>query len=327
MKWNPFLKYPGISLLLFTLTCIPFFSKVGQFNINSQVEVLLAGDQRNYQSYQKIKEVISTNIPVFISLELENIYTPEGLLSIHKVSQAFDDMEGFVDAKSLTHSYKPVRKGFSFDMVPLASTNNIDDSALAALRSYCRENPLVRNVITSPNDKHNLIWLTFNKSFPLRTSERAGLLKEFSEGLHARMEGLKKYYLNYKIIGVPTVENEIYQTLVKDVKIFCVSVTLLFVFLFGWVFRSFLASSLVVLNLLTTAILVPAVFVLLHFELSVFTVILLPLVGVIQLTLMTHLFLAFFQSKGNRVNNPVCDAFSRIWKSSVFAALTLLGFP
>lgn len=322
MKWNPFLKFPEISLCVFIVCCIPFFTRLGQFNINSQVEVLLAGDQRNYQSYQKIKEVISTNIPVFISLEVEDIYSPAGIQSIHKVSQAFDDMEGFVDAKSLTHSYKPVREGFSFAMVPLASTNKVDEETLSSLRDYCRENPLVRNVMTSPNDRHNLIWLTFNKSFPLRTTERAGLLKQFSSDLHSRMEDLKDEYVDYKIIGVPTVEDEVYQTLIKDVRAFSIWVFVLLVVLFGWVFRSFIASFLVVLNLLVAAILVPGVFVLLNFELSVFTVILLPLIGVIHLTLMTHLYLAFFQSQKSSIENPVSDAFGRIWKSSAFAALT-----
>lgn len=322
MNWNPFIKFPKVCLITFILCLIPFALFFRDFSLNSQVEVLLAGDQRNFESYQKIKEVISTSIPIFVSLKVDNIYSSEGLQAIHRVSEAFDDMEGFLDAKSLTHSYKPVRKGFSFDMVPLASTNAVDAETLENLRNYCRDNPLIRNVITSPDDQHNLIWLTFNRDFGKTAADRPVLIKKFSDELHARMAPFKDEGFDYKLIGIPTVENEVYQTLISDTKRFALITSVVLVVLFLWSFRSILAAGLVALNLGMATFLIPGVYVLLNFDLTVFTVILLPLLGVIHLTLLTHIFLSYFHAMRSGSAQPVESSFEKIWKSSAFAALT-----
>lgn len=326
MNWNPFYRYPRIGLGVFLAALMPAIFLLRGFDVDTQVEVLLAGDQRNFESYQKIKEVISTNIPVFISMRVRDIYTPEGIQAIHHVSEAFEDMDGFLDAKSLTHSYKPVRSGMSFKMVPLASTNAVDPESLSKLRSYCRDNPLIRNVITSPDDQHNLIWLTFQKSFDSNPLARHRELKDFHQALKSRLEPFRSDEIDFNLIGVPTVESEVYQTLVSDAKEFALWTTAILLVMFWWVFRSLAATTMVIFNVVVGLLLTPAIFILLDFDLTVFTVILLPLLVVIQITLLTHLYLAYFQTASVDSDGtcPVGDASGRIWKSSAFAALTTI---
>lgn len=322
MTWNPFYRFPAIALSVLIIAALPFVGHIRDFKINSQVEILLAGDQRNFQSYQKIKEVISTSIPVFVSMKVENIYSPEGISAIHRVSEAFYDMPGFLDAKSLTHSYKPVRSGMSFDMIPLASTNAMDPESLSRLRDYCRENPLVRNIITAPDDQHNIIWLNFVGSFATNPSERTAQLKNFHQQILDRLKPFEKEGISFKIIGVPLVENEVYQTIMSDARSFIGLSLLVLLVLFGVTFRSLWATVLVGMNLVFTFILIPLVFVICRFELTVFNLVLLPLLGVIHLTLLTHLFLAFLAALKSGVEHPVGSAVSKIWKSSAFASLT-----
>jgi hypothetical protein len=311
-----------VSLGVFLLIVVPFAGLLGRFHINSQVEVLLAGDQRNFESYQKIKDIISTDLPIFVSMEVPDIYTHEGITAIHEVSEAFVGMDGFVDAKSLTHSYKPVRSGMSFQMVPLASTNRTDPQTLEQLREYCRENPLVRNIMTSPDDRHNIIWLTFRREFSDSTSERASELRTFRDELYSRLEPFEERGYGFELIGIPLVESEVYQTILQDARQFILISACLLIILFGLTFRSLSAATLVAINLAISFLILPILFVVMGFELTVFNLILLPLLGVIHLTLLTHLFLAFLSSRRAGEPQPVQAALKRIWKSSAFASLT-----
>jgi uncharacterized protein len=321
---NPFYRYPVWSLLATLVLILPFVGLLRQLTINSQVEILLSGDQRNYQSYRKIKEVISTSLPIFVSMKVEDVFTPEGIQAIHDVSEAFNDMEGFLDAKSLTHSYKPVRSGMSFDMVPLATLDELDPDTLEKLRDYCHQNPLVRNIMTATDNQHCIIWLTFNRVFSTQPQSRSRELTQFDQELHQRLKPFESQGIEFRVIGVPLVENEVYSTIIRDSRKFLLLSLIGMVVVFGWAFRSLKAAILIGINLLLSLVVIALFFVGLRFELTVFNLILLPLLGVIHLTLLTHLYLAFLGEKQSGEVDPIGRALEVVWRSSAFASLTTL---
>ena len=78
-----------------------------------------------------------------ISIESDQLFTPEGFDHIRKLSDAITAQDGLVDVKSLTHSYKPVRKGLSFSMVPFVPSGELTGEQIRTIRNFSVTHPLL----------------------------------------------------------------------------------------------------------------------------------------------------------------------------------------
>ena len=71
---------------------------------------LLESDRRHLETYERVSSFLNDDTALVISIESDQLFTPEGFDHIRKLSDAITAQDGLVDVKSLTHSYKPVRK-------------------------------------------------------------------------------------------------------------------------------------------------------------------------------------------------------------------------
>ena len=92
---NPFLRYPGGTILLLIGLCVVavLFSRV---TVDSEMDDLLSGDQRNLQSYHSARAALGDTVPIVVSLDCGEVFTPEGIDLIREVTVALAKIPGGV---------------------------------------------------------------------------------------------------------------------------------------------------------------------------------------------------------------------------------------
>ncbi|MCS1407218.1 MAG: hypothetical protein M2R45_00375 [Verrucomicrobia subdivision 3 bacterium] len=318
--WNPFVRFPKVSFGGLVVLLIPLLWDLQHLRIRSDADALLESNPSQKATLDKITAVLQDQVIVVIDLECPDVFTAEGLSAIGRVSDALMTVDGVLDVKSLTHSYKPVRKGFSFDMVPLAPREMSEAADLEQLRDYCLGNPLIRNVMVSPDSRHATLTLTFDKPFMDLESKRvlrADLETVFSD---FESEGLA-----FRVVGLPLVEEEVYTRIMGDLFCFVPVVFLFLAATLGVAFRSFGFVFFMLVNQAVTLGLIAGSLQWLGYPFTVFTLLLFPLWMGVHLTLLVHLGTACQRAARDRLGVDVVRlALKQIWKSCGFATLTTL---
>ncbi|MBM3878109.1 MAG: hypothetical protein FJ387_00045 [Verrucomicrobia bacterium] len=319
--WNPFLRYPRLALGLTALLCLPLLAKLAQFTVSSELRVLLEGDQRNLASYQKVREILAEVEVVVLSLECDEVFSPSGVSAIRRVSEAFLELPGVEDVKSLTHSYKPVRRGLGFVMEPFVPAGDLEPTELAHIREFSLAHPLVRNVMVSPDARHTLLTVTFRR--PLGTVAAQRMLRGDVQATLApfRAEGLQ-----FEVLGLPLIEEEIRRTLRHDLGRFVPAAVALLILILWLTFRSGRMLAWVLASHLAVLLLLPGVVALGGFRLNVFSVMLFPMLTGIHLTLLAHLGTGFQRaySQTHHADTALYRTLDIVFKPSALASLTTI---
>lgn len=319
--WNPFLRWPRTSLVLALAACLPLLWRMDRLRVSSETRVLLEGDSRNLATYEKVEDILGDTEVVVVNLEHPDLFSQAGLDALRRISVAFADQPGVWDVKSLTHSSKPVRRGLTFDMVPFVPEGPLSDEERTRLKAFCLEHPLVRNVMVSDDGRNTLILVTYRGRVSTEAGERA--LTERVEKVLApfRAEGLRLW-----VVGMPLLAEEIRATLWGDLqRLLPVGAVVLAIVL--WLtFRSWRVLAVVVLNQFAALALMPGVIAASSFRLSLFSAMVLPLLGGIQLTLLAHVFSGLRRGilGGATPEAAFAQMLAEVWKPSCFAALTTL---
>lgn len=320
--WNPFLRFPRVSLGLSLLLCVPLLWRGGGFRVSSETRVLLEGDSRNLATYEKVESILGDTEVVVVNLHHEDLFSPEGLDSVRRISAAFAREPGVWDVKSLTHSSKPVRRGLSFDMVPFVPAGPLSDAERAQLKAFCLEHPLVRNVMVSADGKNSLITVTYRGRVSGAADEQA-----LTDRVEAVLAPFRAAGMELWVVGLPLAAEEIRATLRADLaRLLPVGLAWLAVIL--WLtFRSWRVLVLVVLQQGVALALMPGLIAWSGFRLSLFSALVLPLLGGVQLTWLAHLFSALrrgFERTGEP--DPALRwMLGEVLKPSIFAAVTTLA--
>lgn len=312
------MRRPGLTLGASLLLAIPLLWQLPRLAIHSETRVLLEGDQRNLASYDKVQRILSGLEVVVIDVECAEIFSREGIEVVRRVSEAFSHQAGVDDVKSLTHSVKPVRRGLSFDMIPLVP-EGADPAELARLRRYCLEHPLIRNVLASSDGRHALITVTYRADLSGAGSQQA--LRNQVDGVLApfRAEGLQ-----FRLLALPLVGEEIRSTLRGDLwKFLPMTLALVLVVLWG-TFRSGVVIVLVIVNQLMVLLLMPGLILTLGLSVNLFSVMLFPLLAGIQLEQLAHLFMEAQRQRalGREPAAAVAEAARSVDKGCAFALIT-----
>jgi predicted RND superfamily exporter protein len=231
-SYNPYLRYPRLALAATLLLLAPLAARWVGFEVSTETGTLLEGDQRNLTTYQKVQAILSDDVVVVISLHCGPVFTRSGMALIRRVSEAFVGQPGLVDVKSFTHSVKPVRRGLSFDMVPLVSADP-DEAELEVLRRFSLENPLIRNVMVSPDEQHTILLNTYQRDLS-RPRQQAQFRQEIDDILAPfRAAGFE-----CAVLGLPLIEDEIRRTLRQDLYYFVPAGFLVLLVILWLTFRS-----------------------------------------------------------------------------------------
>ena len=317
-RYNPYLRYPGLALGLTVLLLAPLAAEWLQFRVSSETRVLLEGDQRNQASYERVQSILGREVVVAINLKCADVFSPQGIDAVRRVSEAFFAQPGLLDVKSLTHSVRPVRRGLSLEMVPMVSRNP-EPAELGRLRQFALENPLVRNVMVSPDTRQTILLNTYDRDLSTPARQAA-----FAAEIEAILEPFRDEGLGFEVLGFPLIEHELRETLRRDVGRFVPAALVVLFLILAVTFRSAGVITLVLLNQLAVMALLPGMIRLLGYDLHVFSIMLFPLLAGIHLALLVHLYNAWQVARGSgRDADATMDsALQEVFKPSVFAALS-----
>lgn len=314
-----FLRFPRTVLALVALLLFVCVFSLARVSIDSQTRVLLEGDQRNLSSYEKISDLLEHTTVIVIAVRPPNLFTREGIRIIREISEALQRSPGVLDVKSLTHSVKPVRKGLSFEMRPLVP----DDSttALAKLKHFATHHPLMKNIMVSEDGSQALITVTYKDRFETRAAKL-----ELKRALTTILSPWTAQGAQFTTLGLPLIEVDLYETFISDLRRIVPMAALLVLCTLAFTFRSATPILLILVNQVAAVISIPALLSQFGFQLTVFSVILLPLLAAIQLTLLVHLHTAVRRAIGHEFMgvNALQHALEQVRKPCAFATLTTI---
>lgn len=318
-SWNPFLRFPRASLALVGVLCLPLLALLAQFKVSSETRVLLEGDQRNLASYEKVRQILAEQEILVVSLEVPEVFAPAGLEAVRRVSEAFEAQPGVMDVKSLTHSSKPVRRGLSFEMEPLVPRREWSEAELQELKRFALTHPLVKNLMVAPDSRHTVITVTYEREL-----RRPGEQRAFGEEVERVLAPFRAEGLRFQVVALPLIEEEVRSTLWRDVRWMVPAALVLLVVILLATFRSWKTVLLVLANQVAVILIVPGLIELAGFDLTVFSVMLLPLLTGVHLTLLAHVYASWQRAlnAGQKGEEAIESMLAEVFKSCCFAALT-----
>ncbi len=311
---HPFLQFPRLSLLLTGMLCLAALWPVSRLRLSPEAGRLLQGDRRNEQGYETVRQVLSGTETVLISLRMEDVLSPAGLRQVWRVSEALLGLPQVADVKSLTHAFKPVRQGFGFTMVPLAPAWDAPAAEFEAFRAFCTNHPLVRNLMVSPDGRDTLLTVTLREDWA-----RGGGVAALRVSLQAALEPFRHEGFTHQIIAWPFIEADLKAQLFQDLGRWGAAGAVLFPALLWLAFRSLPLVLLALAELGVGLVLTLALVAVSGVSVSLFSLLLAPLILGVHMTLVAHLFSTCQAARGE-----VGKALGTVWQPSVLAAVTTL---
>ena len=181
---NPFLRFPVATIGVMVAACVLSIS-LSRVDVDSEMEDLLSGDQRNRKSYEAARKILGENVPIVVSLDCGQVYSPSGIKLISRLTHALGTVSGATSTytnvySGLTNTYtmtnvhslvtatRPVRKGLSLEW-PSIVPPILDEQGMAQLRRWSQKHPFARNILVAENGRHTVIFANYIR--PLETAE------------------------------------------------------------------------------------------------------------------------------------------------------------
>ena len=315
---NPFVRFPGWLFAVFLLGSIPLIWQTTQISIDTNPLTLLESDQRHQETFDRIQSFLNDDTVVVISVESDRLFTQAGLDHVRAISNALGQQPGLVDVKSLTHSSKPVRKGLAFAMESFVPAGPLSDERIKAIRQFSITHPLVRNIMVSPDGKITLITATYKRDFS--TSE---LRKAFRAETKKILKPFNSSEYKIRMISLPFIAEEISESFLRDLWLVLPVAAFVILLIIGLTLRSFPCLVLLLLSEVALMAMLPGVLGLAGFTLTPYNLLLLPLLGAVNLTLLTHQLTALRKTDAAL---PLGDRFAamlrEVFRPSLFATIT-----
>lgn len=315
---NPFVRFPGWLFAVFLLGFIPLIWQSTQVSIDTDPLTLLESDQRHRETFDRIQSFLNNDTVVVVSVESDQIFSQAGFDYIRAISNALGQQPGFVDVKSLTHSYKPVRRGISLAMEPFVPAGTLSEEQIAGIRQFSVTHPLVRNIMVSPDGKITLITATYKRDLSTQALRQA-----FRDKTIQLLAPYNSSDYRTRTISLPFIAEEISESFYRDLKLVLPGTALLILLVIGLTLRSFPCLVLLLISELALVAMLPGVLGLAGFSLSPYNLLLLPLLGAINLTMLTHQLTALRKTDAAlSMDERFAAMLHVVFRPSLFAAIT-----
>ena len=332
---NPFLRYPLATIGVMAVACLLSLS-FSIVEIDSEIDDLLAGDQRNFESYEAARKILGETVPVAVSLDCGEVCSPSGIELISRVTHALGEIPGaaitytniqsgltnaytMTNVNSLVTATRPVRSGFSLEWHSIVPPV-LDEEGMAQLRRWSQKHPFARNILVAEDGQHTVIIANYSRLMNT-PEEQAQFQADIDKALHPfRNEGV-----SVQVIGRPLIEHEIRTSIREDMRRFIPLATVVLLVVLIVTFRNVpRLIAYVLANQMMGIVLLPALYQLTGLRLNIFTILLVPLLTGVHLAMLVHVATAFqrawFQC-GDRTA-AIKLMWSEVIRASGFAALT-----
>lgn len=302
----------------------PVSERLAGLTLDASTAVLLAGDARTSAAYEKLTGYVGDDLLVALLVEHDDIFSDDGAALLYDIGDALQELPAVVDVKSLSHSRRPVAKGLSFDpremfgSVTFIPREPTSPERWAELRRFTVAYPLAGDVFVSQDGELAVVMCQIELHDPSLRALLA-VIEDVARRFEPRARAIH-------LLGFPFVEAEVAAQVRRDTAFFVVAAALLALLVLLLAFRSpWVLATVLLLEAIGTGL----VFVLLEWNgatLNLYTGILVPLVAGVQLTFLTHLFVAAQQDAraGASAAAVLRSALGRVWRPSAIAAVTTI---
>ena len=324
-RWHPFLRWPLRSWLVLLLLLSPvFYSGFRSLPFAADPGTLLQENPLHMGTYERLADLSPVEGTLVLNLEADDLFTPQMLLYIEDLSNSLVEAFPVQSIKSLTHAVIPVRRGMRLGLDPLFPRRTLREGDLDEIRAFSTKHPLMRNILVSASGRHTLITVELR---PDQELQRPEVLRERLETVLAEVgeRHEKKPEIHY--LAMPLALEEIVGLAWRDALRFTAwGLGLSLVFL-SLVFRSLRILGYLGVSFLSFAVLIYLFLEILGWELSPYSVTLVPILGAIQMALLVHLSWALRQEnyRGGSSRQIAARVLGRLAQPCLFAALTSAG--
>ena len=297
-----------------------FWFGTGGMQVDSSADRLLASDPRNLETYQKLEELLPDTEMVLVALRMDEIFSNRGAHIIARTSQLLYRVPGCSEVKSLTHSGRPIRSGFRLEIEPFiplqATPEEWEDIA-----SFTTGFPLSRNVLVSEDARYAILVAVYTRDLPDLESK-----KTFQQEVLGALAEAEQVVEAVHVLSFPFLEVEGVAAVEQDLRRYLLWAGGLILVVLALTFRSpVMVLTVLLWEALGMGLLVLS-FQLLEHPVDVYTGILFPLIGGLQLTYVIH-YLSAFQREVRTVSPPDAArrAIREVLAPSALAALTTVA--
>lgn len=266
--------------------------------LDTSTKVLLSGDERAGASYERMRDMLEGQSLVCVLIRDEHLLSNEGIARIKTLGDGLQALPGIGDVKSLTHSWRPVRKtGFTLDprefigLKPMVPLGAIPEQGWVQVRRFVESYPLARDLFISRDGSWALLMVTVERD--LSESAAVAALDADVRGLLAPVdEAVDEVH----VLAFPFLEAEVRSSVREDVQRFAGLAGVAAAAILLLTFRSPSILAAVMLFLAAGLASIPTMLRITGVSLNIYSAMLVPLVAGLQLTFLTH-FVSAFQER------------------------------
>ena len=260
--------------------------------LNSSINQIMESDDRARASYEKFSQASESKNAVIVIAKIPDLFSDKGVQTLYDISESLESLPHLQDIKSLTHSGRPIRKGFSLDfkkmiqIVPFLDTKSKTSEEWQKLKIFLTEYPMTKNILVSDDGKHAIIMAIL--------SESLDSLSDKKKTMSLTRENLKKFEaVEFNFLSEPFVTSEFYD-LITTFLLRYTALSLLFSCLIILIiFRSPTILLFMICNQICGLLTFPLIFYWNYSDIGIYTFIIIPLISAIQLTFLTHFYSVF----------------------------------
>ena len=314
---------PKAVLLLIALITCYFGYHARHIQLDSSIESLLPKDDPEKEYYEEVRRLFGSDEIVVIGLVAENVYTPEVLKKIQRITEAIREIPEVKSVASLTNAQDVIRTVAETDTLLIpdipSSTQGWD-----ALKRRVAEHPVYLKNLVSPDGRAAAINVTFLQSVSDEAFRRLGLNDKIQAILDKENGPERLYYT-----GLPRFKVHMVESMQQDLKHSLPLVLLWIVVVMLASFRSLRGVLLPALNSIVGLTWTLGVIVLAGSRLTLGSITLPPLLLVLGTVYSLHVVAEYYElaRPWRSVREVVLETLTKTGMPVLITALTTsLGF-
>ena len=254
--------------------------------VDSSADAILSTDQRNRETYEKIGSLMPETTFAVVAVRHENLFSNPGARLITELSEALNALPFCHEIKSLTHSSRPVRKGFGLDF-KIFMPGQASVAEWKRLRDFATRFVMSRNILVSADGEYALILAMYD-----RTLETVEDKREFRDQVEAAVAPFRSRGSDLRVLSFPLIELETREHLEADLRHYTLAMAAAIPLILLLTLRNLWLFLTLLLNVSLGLLALTALIDLNGAEINLYTGILFPLTAGVQLTFLVHVLTA-----------------------------------
>jgi predicted RND superfamily exporter protein len=316
-------RRPKLILLLIVLLTAFFAFQARHIRLDSSIESLLPRDDPEKEYYEEVRRLYGSDEIVVIGLVADNVYTPEALKKIGRITEKIREMPEVKSVASLSNA-QDVIKSVAEEETLLIPEIPTTTAGWEELKGRVAEHPVYLKNLVAPDGRAAAINVTFLESITDEEFRRRGLDERIEEILDEEDGPEKLYYT-----GLPRFKVHMVNSMQEDLKYFLPLVLLCIVVVMFASFRSLRGVLLPALTSMVGLTWTLGIIVLAGSSLSLGSITLPPLLLVLGTVYSLHVVAEYYEvaRAGRPVSEVVLETLRKTGMPVLITALTTaLGF-